>query len=261
MRLRQVYLAAVILLLPCVAANVYACQCREHQPPCAQYREADAVFVGSVTNIVSADDPQSMAKAADEYKIGFEKVSFKLERVFRGVEGGSVEMIDWMTSCRYGFRAGGRYLVYAYFDPATKTLSTHTCSRTSEVSKAAADLDYIAKLATVAPATAITGVLADGDKRLSNVRVTAESEGKLYRSVSDQTGWFNLSVPAPGKYKLRIFLPLNVGVAGPSDLLDKISGVVKTKRHYVVEYEVEVQSGGCTFVDVPLFIFAHGARG
>src|SRR4051812_22605333 len=104
MRLRQVYLAATILLFPCVAANVYACQCRERQPPCSQYREADAVFVGSVTHIVPADDPQSMAKAADEYRIAFEKVNFRLERAFRGVEGGSVEVIDWMTSCRYGFR-------------------------------------------------------------------------------------------------------------------------------------------------------------
>lgn len=261
MSLRQVYLAAAILLLPCVAVNVYACQCRERQPPCAQYREADAVFVGSVTNIVSADDPQSMAKAADEYRIGFEKVSFRLEHAFRGVEGGSVEMIDWMTSCRYGFKAGGRYLVYAYLDPKTKTLSTNACSRTSEVSKAVEDLDYIAKLATAAPATAIAGVLADGEKRLSNVRVTAEGGGRFYRSVSDRAGWFNLAVPKQGKYKLRIFLPHNVGVAGPSDLLDKISGVVKTKRYYVVEYEVEVQAGGCTFVDVPLFIFARGARG
>lgn len=85
-------------------------------------------------------------------------------------------------------------------------------------------MDYIAKLATAAPATSITGVLADGEKRLSDVGVTAESGGKLYRSVSDQTGWFNLSGPAPGKYKLRIFLPLNVSAAGPSDVLDKISG-------------------------------------
>lgn len=261
MRLRQAYLAAAILLLPCVTANVYACQCRERQPPCAQYREADAVFVGSVTNIVPADGSQSMAMAADEHRVAFEKVSFRLERAFRGVEGDSVEMFDWMTSCRYGFKAGGRYLVYAYFDPATRTLSTHACSRTSEFSKAAADLDYIAKLASAAPATAITGVLVDGEKRLGNVRVTAEGGGRIYRSVSDPAGWFNLALRAPGKYRLRIFLPHNVSVAGSWDLLDKISGVVKTKRHYVVEYELEVQAGGCTFVDVPLFIFARGAGG
>lgn len=257
MSLRHLVLAAATLLLPCVAANVHACQCRERQPPCAQYAEADAVFVGSVTNIAPADDPQSAAKADGEYRVAFEKVSFRLERAFRGVEGDSVEMFDWMTSCRYGFKAGGRYLVYAYLDPKTRTLSTNACSRTSEVSKAAADMDYIAGLDASAPGASVTGILADGEKRLRGVRVTAEMGGKLYRSASDGDGRFSMAVNGPGRYRLRIFLPPDVGVAGPSDLLDKVSSVVKTKRRHVVEYEVEVQAGRCTFVDVPLFIPAR----
>lgn len=254
MSLRHIILLVVILLLPCVAANVRACQCRERQPPCSQYREADAVFVGLVTNIVPPDAPQSVAEG-----IAYEKIRFNLERAFRGVEGSSVELINWRTSCDYEFKAGRKYLVYAYRNPATKNLSTHSCSRTAELSDAAVDLKYINKLAAAAPEKLITGVLADGQKTLSNIKVTAQNEGKLYRSVSNWAGWFNLAVSKPGKYKVRIFLPHNIGVAGTSDLLDKIGGVVKTKRHYIVEYEVEVQAGGCTFIDVPLFIFGRGA--
>jgi hypothetical protein len=107
----------------------------------------------------------------------------------------------------------------------------------------------------------ITGILADRQKTLSNVSVTAENGGRLYRSTSNAAGWFTLTVPKTGTYRVRIFLPRNVAVAGASDLLDKISGVMNTRRHYVVEYKVEVNAGGCTFIDVPLFIFGRGAGG
>ena len=259
MGLRRIFLAASILLFPCVAANVYACQCRERQPPCAQYWEADAVFIGSVTDIVPADDPQSIDKAA-EYEIGYKKVNFSVGRAYRGIEGKRVELIDSMTSCRYVFEVGSRYLVYAYYDSSTKTFSTHTCSRTSKLSEAAADLDYIGKLANISSEKFITGILADGQNRLRGVKVVAERERRVYRSTSDRGGWFRLAVPEPGKYLVRIFLPHNVGVAGASDLLDRISNVEKTNKHYVVLYEVEVKSSGCTFIDVPLFIFGRAAN-
>ncbi|MBV8857435.1 MAG: hypothetical protein JOZ02_10930 [Acidobacteria bacterium] len=255
MRLRHFIVAATLLLLPPAVAPVLACQCRERQPPCSQYAEADAVFVGSVTSIVPYDDPQSMAKAADEYKMAFERVSFRLERAFRGVEGGSVEVFDWMTSCRYGFAAGGRYLVYAYLDPNTRTLSTSYCSRTAELSKASADLAYLNGLASAAPKTLITGLLADHERRLNGVRVTAEGGGGLYRSASDKEGWFKLAVPKAGNYKVRIYLPLNVAIAGTEDLLNKVGGTLKTRKHYVVFYDVEVRGGACSYLDVPLFIF------
>ena len=73
MSLRHIVLAGVILLLPCVVANVRACQCRGRQPPCAQYREADAVFVGLVTNIVPPGAPGSAAEG-----IGYGRISFNL---------------------------------------------------------------------------------------------------------------------------------------------------------------------------------------
>jgi hypothetical protein len=40
--------------------------------------------------------------------------------------------------------------------------------------------------------------------------------------------------------------------------MEKISGVSRTKRHYVVKYAVEVKAGGCTFIDVPLMIPYRG---
>jgi hypothetical protein len=251
MSLRHIILAGTLLLLPCFAARVHACRCRERQPPCSQYAEADAVFVGSVADITPVDE--NLSVVASEFS-NFKRVGFNVRRAFRGVEGTRAELIEWGTSCDFGFDERKTYLVYAYRNPTKGTLSTFYCSRTAELSKAAADLSYLDGLASAPPGTLITGLLADGQKTLRGVRVTAEGGGRLYRAASDKEGWFRLAVPRPGKYSVRVYLPLDVGVGGTEDLLNKISGTLKTRRHYVVFYDVEVRGGACAYLDVPLFI-------
>lgn len=80
MSLRLVIFAGTLLLLPCFAARAPACQCRERQPPCSQYAEADAVFVGAVTDVTPVDG-DLIATAESSFK----RVGFKVERAFRGV--------------------------------------------------------------------------------------------------------------------------------------------------------------------------------
>lgn len=250
MSLRLFILAAALLLLPCFAARAPACQCRERRPPCSQYAEADAVFVGSVADVTPVDRELAVVKASNIKRVGF-----KVGRAFRGVEGARAELIDWGTSCDIGFDDGETYLVYAYRNSETGALSTNYCTRTAELSKASADLAYLDGLASAAPGTLITGRVADYGKRLAGVGVTAEGEGGLHRAASDEAGWFELAVPKPGKYKVRIYLPPDVGLGGTGDLFDNISGTLRTRRHYVVMYDVEVRAGGCSFLDVPLYIF------
>ncbi|HJQ30821.1 MAG TPA: hypothetical protein VJ866_01505 [Pyrinomonadaceae bacterium] len=255
MNVRQVIFAGTLLLLPCFAARALACQCRERQPPCSQYAEADAVFVGSVTDSTPVDENLSPLEGSSHRKIGF-----SVERAFHGVEGARAELIEWGTSCDFGFADGKTYLVYAYRSRGEEVLSTSYCSRTRELSEASADLTYLDGLKSAAPQTLITGLLADRERRLKGVRVTAEGGGGLYRSASDREGWFRLAVPKPGRYTVRIFLPPDVAVAGPSDLLDRVASTMRTRRHYVVLYDVEVRAGGCSFLDVPLFLPPRGER-
>ena len=94
--------AAGILIFPLLAADADACQCRERQPPCAEYSSADAVFVGSVTEIKLTADMVT--------KI----ISFAVERGLVGVNSRVAQLVDYGTSCDYTFEVGKKYLVYAY---------------------------------------------------------------------------------------------------------------------------------------------------
>lgn len=168
---------------------------REKQPPCAEYWTADAVFVGQVEKISPFTSGQVV--------IPFERVFFKVSARYRGVTDERVELYDWATSCRYGFSEGKTYLVYAYRNEQG-ILSTHYCSRTTEVSSAAPDLDYFALVSMGQQKQQIVGALIDGDKILIGAPVVATSGAKTYRTKSGDDGWFRLDVE-PGTYKTRLF--------------------------------------------------------
>ena len=244
MFLPRIIAIAFLLLAPSCALNIYACQCREKQPPCAEYWTADAVFVGQVEKISPFTSGQVV--------IPFESVLFKVSAQYRGVTDERIELYDWETSCRFGFKVGKTYLVYAYRNEQG-ILSTHYCSRTTEVLNATTDLDYFKLVSAARQNQQIVGALIDGSKILIGTPVVAISGKKTYRTKSDRNGWFGLDVE-PGKYLTRIFLPLTTGVAGTADLLEQISAVKKTKRHYIVEYNVEVAENKCAFIDAPIFI-------
>ena len=114
---RQVVFVAVIIVQSLIAADVYACQCREREPPCSQYRTADVVFVGSVVTIaVEGLGPR-------------QKIVFSIERVVKGLSGSTAELVNYGTSCRYAFAEGHTYLVYAYRNTERNELYTHYCTR------------------------------------------------------------------------------------------------------------------------------------
>lgn len=241
---RPLIFAAGILLFPLFAADVYGCQCRERQPPCAQYSSADAVFVGSVIDIKPSPDKP------------MEIISFTVERGLVGVNGNAAELINHMTSCDYEFKKGEKYLVYAYTsrEISGNALYTHYCSRTTELSNAADDLAYIKSLSEKGQQLEILGVLADGNKKLRKVRVSASGGGRHYRSLSDDEGWFRFILQRPGQYRVRIFLPPYSDVVGNREELGQISNRVRTRTHTLLEYEVAVAPGRCAFVNPPLVV-------
>lgn len=241
---QRLLFAAGILIIPLLVTDAYGCQCRERQPPCAQYSSADAVFVGSVTEIKPTADMVTQI------------ISFAVERGLVGINSRDAELIDYGTSCHYKFEVGKKYLVYAYRNRKSSgnELYTHYCTRTTGISNAGEDLAYIKTLSEKGKQLQILGLLAEGDKKLRKVRVSASGAGRHYRSRSDNEGWFRFILPKPGQYRVRIFLPPYSDVVGTKQELDQIANRVRTRTHTLLEYDVVVAPGKCAFVNPPLFV-------
>ena len=97
------------------------------------------------------------------------------------------------------------------------------------------------------------GRLTYYDRKLRRISVVVTSGKATYQTVSDENGWFRVKVPA-GKYRVRMLLPLYASISGTSYELAPITGHKVTKRGIVVDYDLSVEAGECSFVDLPLFI-------
>jgi hypothetical protein len=231
------------MVLSLFASDVYACRCREREPPCAQYGSADVVFVGSVVRLISSK--------LDAYP---EKIDFSIERAIKGLSGNAVQLVSYRTSCDYSFSEGKTYLVYASRNSERNELYTHYCTRTTELSNASSDLALFNRTSERPQLLQILGVLADNDKRLREVKIVASDGRRNYRTTTDKEGWFRLDVPRSGKYQVRILLPLYADVAGTKEELDQIVGRVRTRTAIIIEYVAVVEPNRCAFVNPPLFI-------
>ena len=240
-RASQLLFAVAIVLLPFVAGDVYGCTCRERQPPCSQYAAADVVFSGLVKKITLDERNRRQT------------TSFNVEKAFKGVSGTIIELADSGSSCSAEFAEGEKYLVYAYRSEDGKELYTHYCARTTELSKAHDDLVYLNGLSQKPQPTEIVGRLTYYDRKLRRISVVVTSGKATYQTVSDENGWFRVKVPA-GKYRVRMLLPLYASISGTSYELAPITGHKVTKRGIVVDYDLSVEAGECSFVDLPLFI-------
>ena len=239
--LRLVFM--VVMSVPVLtAADVYGCQCREREPPCSQYKNADVVFVGSVVTITSEGlGPRK-------------KIVFSIEQNVKGLRSSTAELVSGASSCDYSFSEGKAYLVYAYRNSERNELYTHYCTRTSELSNATSDLAFFELINQKPQSSQIVGVLAENVKRLRDVNIVASSGGRNYRTTTDKEGWFRLNVPGSSKYQVRILLPLYADLAGTEDELYKITKRERTRTGVIIEYEVVVEPNSCAFVNPPLFI-------
>jgi len=109
---------------------VLACSCgTEFYSPAEEFSQANAVFEGEVTQIYEFGD-------------GY-RVAFVVTRSWKGISTSTVEISTGtgVGDCGYIFNVGASYVVYAYGEP--NTLGTTSCSRTTDISRAAEDLSYL----------------------------------------------------------------------------------------------------------------------
>jgi hypothetical protein len=126
--------AAILICLVSTQARLSACECVGPILPCLAMEQAQAVFVGQVTEIVNVDQTTQRASPLPIAR----RVSFKLTEVLRGDVPESVDVYTGLGGgdCGFKFDAGKTYLVYAH-RAAMGPLTTGICARTKEANSSA----------------------------------------------------------------------------------------------------------------------------
>jgi len=208
------------------------------KPPCSVYWQADAVFVGVVSDIT---------KAQREPKEPLDKLllRFSVDQPYRGVDSSNVEVAATTgTECDTKFQKGEKWLVYARRNPATERLEVW--ARTSLYSRANEDLSYIRSLSEGAhEASIIGGVFVYPYTPWQGIRIEIEGNGIKYKVISDRDGQFKVSGVEPGRYLIRGRFPARTGVTG-----DRAPSRIKENSRYtLVEYQEEIEAGRCGYLE------------
>jgi hypothetical protein len=212
-------LVFLIFLLFAFPVEGNACSCAGTRVPCEAYWNASAVFLGTVsysrTTTTKVGDFDSRQRV----------FRFNIDRAFRGVEGGEVEIVTGLGGgdCGYGFQLGGQYLVYAYRNDSN-ILSTGICSRTRPASEAAEDLAYFRELPTAEPGGTISGEVRFRHSTkgkgaalapVKEVKIFIVGAEKKYEVLTDDQGNFKVSGVTPGLYKVKVELPEGTSIHSP----------------------------------------------
>ena len=207
-------------------------------PPCEEYWQADAVFIGTASRVVRVPN-EAKLPIAPYLQI---TTHFSVEEAFKGVQG-TVVLFD-SNNCPYVFKEGQRYLVYANYNPYEKKLEVRDgTTRTRPLSEAAEDVAYIRSLPSQPAGSQIFGrVLQQGFKEtrvevepLPEVRVLLESNDERREVVTDREGRYAFQRLAGGTYR--------ISVEGPAYLSYR-------------EEKIKVSDHGC--IPVNLFAFHKG---
>ncbi len=201
------FLLALTLLS---AAEAYACSCMfGGGAVCQDYWQASSVFLGTVI------DSKVVTVKRGEYDTQQRVVRLSLDETFRGVEGAQVEVHTGLGGgdCGFSFKQSQQYLVYA--TDFEGKLYTGICSRTKEIAKAVADLEYMRGLKTAKTGGAVYGEVAAYKSNEKGERVTKPHAGvkiiidgpEKKEIATDAKGAYRVEGLPAGEYTVKIAPP------------------------------------------------------
>jgi hypothetical protein len=155
------FLAVSLVILPVSPRVAEACSCSEN-PPCSAVWRADAVFVGTVVERVQEPLGGTLSWAVHSVAVNqplhgsvdpFITLVGAARPTAEQIEASksSADPLVTMSSCDYNFEPGRQYVIYARRTDDGRW-TTSECSGTKPIERAAADLEYIARI-PAAPAT------------------------------------------------------------------------------------------------------------
>lgn len=256
--MRRLLIAAFFLLaLPAA----HACSCGGNEPPCKAYLQPhfEAIFSGKVTASETASPsfyerfkdkyargtdlvPAFLSAVRNEDELEFHRVTFEVIESFKGSARRRVHVDTALheASCGYSFQLGEEYLVWAYGDDDSSSLTTSICSRTQPLRHAADEVAFLrsvpeldgsawiygeAKQYTFDPAFKRTFEPSIMDhyrpreeeyralKPMRGQLVTATTrDGQRFSATVDEKGGFRIPLLAPGEYSLELSTPQGIAL-------------------------------------------------
>ena len=242
--------ALFTLLLSCNFAYAQPGDCDYSVTPCEAYANADAIFVGKVTNVVAP--PLRIWQRDKDYD---QTASIEVQKTYKGTIRKRVVLHQLGRKNAPKFILNSTYLFYANFDRARKQWEVRYCGRTLMAQYAQDDLNYLDKLPAVANKTRVAGTLSlyENDKenpaanvrRLHGVAIRLIAEGKRFEAVTDANGFYQFYDVPPGRYVIEPAIPAGMTLMavfhyGPFDRLK-----VRVLR-------IEVKEGKCNGASIIL---------
>ncbi len=223
------------------------CTCDEYDVPvCAAYWRADAVFAGQLLDITAVEKKS-------ENQMPTVMLHFIVEQPFRGVAGNRVDVETLHgTSCDMKFDKGKRYLIYASRERDGDQLFAGPCTRTMELKHAIDDLNYIRTVTQQEAKESIHGRLVRNKyESLPGLKVTVQTGDKTFEAKTDEKGDFSVSLPSPGNYTVRAFIPFAAAVMAYRE--DEQAKITTTDALTTFEYEVQIVKNQCHYRQIDAF--------
>jgi Carboxypeptidase regulatory-like domain len=249
MRLKCYPVGAALFTILLLSNNAYGCSCMGGETPCQAVGRASAVFVGTVTRVRTAPQPQPRNQQELDKLRGEEidwtprTFAFSVDVAFLGLDGTEVEVATGRNGadCGYDFVIGKRYLVYAYRSTQGNRLATGICSRTKPYEKADEDIKFLGTLPSLSAGVTIYGEVKrllttnrNGNKitfgPLADASLVVEGVDERREIRTDAEGRYRVSGLRSGKYKVTLSIPEELTVHRP-------------------EQEVTITDRGCALVD------------
>ena len=182
--LRWVVPIGVLGVLAFSPRSADACTCEAPNSLCEGLAHVNTVFIGTVRGVVRD-------------RGGELDVTVDVHEVFGGAPGNTVRIeTRSFSGCAYrGYKLGEKMLIFGGMDGAT--MHVLGCSRTAPVSRAAADLAELRRMASRGTATISGTVTVGGDAPRRNIEVRMAGTSRVTRT--DARGGYRFELP-PGRY-------------------------------------------------------------
>ena len=206
------YFLPLITLVSFTTDVVASCPTMQQGPPCMEYWQTDAVFIGVANRVVHNPDKPS----PENWMYVRTTVYFTIEEPFKGVGGNG--LVFNLDHCGHPFKEGERYLVYARRNHNNNELEVRAgWTRTRPLSEATEDLNYIRGLSSAEPGSRVFGTVAQNTldvkeshhkaESLPNIKVTLEGNNQRLEVVTDSEGRYEFKGIEAGTYRLRAEMP------------------------------------------------------